>query len=71
MVIYCFGIVKKMSKIQNNVSTNIENGKIKESKEGLIDFKKSKKDEDVKFCPICGKNVEGMNFCPSCGFKIK
>ena len=70
MVIYCFGLVKKMSKVQNNVSVNIENGTIKENKDGLIDFKNKSK-EEMKFCPVCGKNVEGMNFCPSCGFKIK
>lgn len=70
MVIYCFGIVKKMSKVQNNVSTNIEKGIIKENKDGLIDFKNKSK-EEVKFCPVCGKDVAGANFCSSCGFKIK
>ena len=68
MVIYCFGIVKKMSKIQNNISINIDSGAIKENKEGLIDYKAK---GPMNFCPICGKNIEGANFCPNCGFKVK
>ena len=70
MVVYCFGIVKKMSKIQNNISINMENGSIKENKEGFIDFKNKSK-EKIKNCPVCGKNVEGVNFCSNCGLKIK
>lgn len=72
MVIYCFGIVKKMSKIQDNVTTGIEKGNLKKSKEGLLDIKKKhKKYEDVKFCPICGRNVEKVKFCTGCGYKVK
>lgn len=70
MVIYCFGLVKKMSKVQNNVSVNIENGTIKENKDGFIDLKKNSK-EILKFCPVCGKDVEGANFCSNCGLKLK
>ena len=70
MVVYCFLIVKKMSKIQQNLSTNIDKGIITESKEGTINYA-PKSEREIKFCPICGRSAEGNNFCPQCGFKFK
>lgn len=71
MVAYCFGIVKKMSKIQNNVSLSLESGKITEGKDGTINYQSTPTMGAMNFCPICGHKVEGANFCPSCGFKLK
>ena len=71
MVIYCFNIVKKMSKIQQNLTTNIQKGTITEKKDGTIQYTWKDENKEYHFCPICGKNVEGYNFCPNCGLKLK
>ena len=69
MVVYCFLIVKKMSKIQQNISSHVKTGSIKPNKDGTVYYVPTK--TVVKFCPFCGRNVEGKNFCPQCGFKVK
>ena len=71
MVVYCFLIVRKMSKIQQTLSTNIDKGVITETKEGTINYDAPKSEGEIKFCPICGRSAEGNNFCPQCGFKLK
>ena len=71
-VIICFIIVKKMSKIQQNITTNVEVGNIKQTDTGVTyNTQAITNNEVIKFCPICGRKVEGYNFCPNCGFKVK
>ena len=55
MVIYCFLIVKKLSKLQSNYAANV-------SKNQNITY-------NINFCPKCGQNIQNCNYCPKCGFK--
>lgn len=74
MVVYCFITVNKMSKIQQNININVQEGNIVGDTNGNVLYNTSNiigEQKEVKFCPICGKNVSGFNFCPSCGFKVK
>ena len=71
-VIVCFIIIKKMSTIQQNITTNIEMGNIQKTDTGVTyNTQAITNNEVIKFCPICGRKVEGYNFCPNCGFKVK
>lgn len=74
LVIYCFITVNKMSKIQQNITTNVREGNIVGDSQGNVMYNTSNiigEQSEVNFCPICGKSVKGFNFCPSCGFKLK
>lgn len=72
-VIVCFLIIKRMSTIQQNITTNVEAGNITSTDTGITYNTQAitNNQSDVKFCPICGRKVEGYNFCPNCGFKVK
>lgn len=71
-VVICFFIIKKMSTIQQNITTNIEMGNIQKTDTGITyNTQAITNNEVIKFCPICGRKVEGYNFCPNCGFKVK
>ena len=71
-VIVCFIIIKKMSTIQQNITTNIEQGNIQKTDTGVTyNTQAITNNKVIKFCPICGRKVEGYNFCPNCGFKVK
>ena len=75
--IICFLIVKKMSKVQQNVSANLENGSIQVNTQGsnpviVAQTPQAKTDNKaINFCPVCGTGVAGLNYCPSCGYKVK
>ncbi len=71
MVILCFTTVNRISKIQQNVNTNVANGVIKSDNQGQIHYQAQEDVSPIHFCPVCGKSVEGFNFCPSCGFRVK
>jgi len=69
MVVICFIVIGKTSKIQTNMNTNVSKGTIYQDKEGYIHYQSEAK--DINYCPLCGKYVKGYNYCPGCGFKIK
>ena len=69
MVIYCFSLVNRMSKVQQNLNNNVENGTIIQVN-GKVQINRENVN-NIKFCPVCGKNVEGCNFCSRCGFKVR
>ena len=68
MVILCFKMVNDVSKIQQNITTKIEDGSIHNNGSGQIVFNSTV--SEIKYCPICGKGVEGCHYCPSCGFHL-
>lgn len=73
-VVYCFKTVNKVSKMQQSITNNIKEGNIVTDSQGNVVYNTSNiigEQKVIKFCPICGRNVEGYNFCPSCGFKLK
>lgn len=67
LVVVCFIIVTKLSKMQQNLSINVKEGNIVVPKNGNIEVSNN----NIEFCPICGKNVKGLNYCPYCGIKLK
>lgn len=71
MVVYCFIIVHKMSKIQQNFTTNVQQGYITQTQQGYITYSNPTPKAPIHFCPLCGRNVDAYNFCPSCGVKVK
>lgn len=71
MVVTCFIIVDKVSKIQRNVNNNIKSGTIVGDSSGHIHMNNESDTKEVNFCPVCGNHVKGLNFCSSCGFKLK
>ena len=70
MVILCFNIVKKISTMQQNLTTNVQSGVIISTPTGQISYQ-PKQTTTMNFCPICGRRITGYRFCPSCGFKIQ
>lgn len=74
LTVYCFITVNKMSKIQQNITNNVNEGNIVGDSNGNIMYNTSNiigEQKEANFCPICGRSVKGFNFCPSCGFKLK
>ena len=74
--IVCFLIVKKMSKVQENVSSNLKKGSIEVNTQGkdpvIVPTSQTEtQNKSVNFCPVCGTGVAGLNYCPSCGYKVK
>ncbi len=69
MVIYCFTMVNRVSKIQKNISNKVKDGSIMDNGNGKIIYNNSA--EEVNFCPICGKDVAGFRYCPSCGLQLE
>ena len=69
MVVFCFNIVKRMSSVQENINLGIKKGTIA-MVEGQVQVE-TPTVNNVKYCPVCGKYVEGSNYCSGCGFKVK
>ena len=70
MVVYCFVLVQKMSKVQSLVSYSVINGNLISDVDGHVHFSSENK-SPIRFCPICGKAAKNTNSCGSCGFKFK
>lgn len=64
----CFGIVGKISKLQQNLNNNFATGVLSADSNGNIQFHPVS--SSIKYCPVCGMQVKGYHFCPSCGFHI-
>ena len=64
----CFGIVGKISKLQQNLNNNFATGVLSADSNGNIQFHPVS--SSIKYCPVCGRQVKGYHFCPSCGFHI-
>ena len=69
MVVVCFITVSKVSKIQRNVTTNINTGVIVNDGFGHIHLGNSG-GSNYNFCPVCGKASDGSNFCGRCGMRL-
>ena len=69
MVLFCFNTVNRISKVQQTINTSISQGAITEVN-GQVQVSKEVVN-NIKYCPVCGKYVEGSNYCSRCGFKIK
>ena len=70
MIILCFNIVKKTSKVQQRLIQNVNEGNITSTANGQIEYHPTEQ-QTIHFCPLCGRNVDGYNFCPVCGFKVR
>lgn len=64
----CFGIINKISNLQQNVNNNFATGVLTTDSSGQIKFHPVS--SNINYCPICGKPVRGYHFCPHCGFHI-
>jgi RsiW-degrading membrane proteinase PrsW (M82 family) len=71
MVTVCIITINKMSKIQQNVDTNLNTGVLRTTENGQLVFTGVSSSEEIHYCPVCGNNVDGCNYCAGCGFKIK
>ena len=69
MVVVCFITVDKISKVQKNVTRNINTGVFVNDGSGHIHLS-SGAGEKYSFCPVCGKASDGSNFCGRCGMKL-
>lgn len=69
MVLFCFNTVKRVSSVQQTLNNSVEVGTIKEVN-GQVQVA-PRVVSNIKYCPVCGKNVEGCNYCSRCGFKIR
>jgi len=81
ILLYCYSfiIVDKISKVQGNISSNLNNGNITKTNNGIqynnqgnasVSMQQSAV-QGVNFCPVCGNASHGANFCRTCGFKLK
>ena len=71
MVVTCFIIVNKTSRVQQNLKENLDAGSIVQNN-GQIQLVETKATtQTINFCPLCGSNVMNANFCPKCGLKIR
>lgn len=74
MVITCFRLVKKMSKIQFNVSQNIPvlNNNINfQQLNASPNFSINQQiNNNPNFCPMCGTKNHNHMFCSCCGYKL-
>ena len=75
MVIYCFTIVRKMSKVQQNVTNNVNQGYLVQGNMGTINYvnpnnmyNQNMVNNNYNCCPICGSKNEGFNNCRYCGY---
>ena len=66
LVIICFRIIKRLSTVQQNITTNVNDGTIIVPKEGNVVINPTN-----SVCPICGKNIANYNYCPYCGVNLK
>ena len=67
MVVIGFIIVNKMSKVQQNISTNLQSGTLA-ANDGHIELVSEK---PINFCPVCGNSVSVGSYCSKCGLKIR
>lgn len=71
MVIVCICVVISISKVQNNVRLNIDNGVIIKKDPGNIEVvPQSVEGEKYNYCPVCGRAAGNGNFCGGCGMKL-
>ena len=71
MVIVCICIIVSISKVQNNVKLNIDNGVIVKTEPGNIEVVPQKiEGEKYNYCPVCGRAAGSGNFCAGCGMKL-
>lgn len=68
MVITCVVIIFRVSKVQNNVKINVDNGTIVKNSNGVM--LNNVPTERFNFCPVCGSPANGANFCGRCGMKL-
>lgn len=66
LVIICFRIVKRLSTVQQNITTNVNDGTIIVPKQGNVVINPTN-----SVCPICGRNIGDYNYCPYCGVRLK
>ena len=66
LVIYCFNKVKNISTMQQNLTTAVSEGVIKNTNNVVVTT-----ESEITNCPICGKYVKGFEYCPYCGIKLK
>lgn len=69
MVVYCFNLVKKCSKVQQNLYKKEHDGVIREVARGIVDIQKSHL--PTTYCPVCGNYVKGAHYCSYCGYKVE
>lgn len=69
MVITCFIIVGRTSKVQQVLSTNISSGVIVNDGRGHVQINTSNPGV-LNFCPVCGRPSNGSNFCGGCGMRL-
>ena len=69
MVVFCFIIVGKMSKIQQKLISNVSCGSVVADSKGFIHYEGELK--EINYCPVCGTYAKGYNYCKSCGCKLK
>ena len=70
MVVLCFKIVKKASRVQQTLTKSLEKGIIRSNSSGHVEYHPTNTNS-INYCPVCGKDVRGYNYCPSCGFHIR
>lgn len=77
MVCVCFKTVDKISKMQQSINNNLSNGSLAGDDGGHIQYVPTgavgdgTQGQQINFCPVCGRKVNGGNFCSSCGFKLR
>ena len=86
MVIYCFNLVNKMSKVQQNLYQKEKTGVIVKNNDGTISVQSvqptntvqtvqstnavSTVQPTISYCPVCGHGVKGFHYCAYCGYKV-
>lgn len=71
MVVLCFIIVNKISKIQQSIDKSVQTGVITTSNTGQVVYNDSVVKDEINFCPVCGSPAKDYNYCSECGFKIR
>ena len=71
MVIICFIIVNRTSKVQQNLNENLEAGSIVQNAGQIRLVETEAQTPAINFCPLCGTNVMTGHFCPHCGLRIR
>ena len=86
MFCICFVIVDRISKVQSNITQNVQSGNIVYN-QGVVQMNTSQINQNylqhqtqpvanhsvgaINYCPICGTPAHGDNFCGFCGYKLK
>ncbi len=71
MVVVCFIIVNRTSKVQQNLNENLEAGSIVNNNGQIKLVETQSTARTINFCPLCGTNVMTGHFCPKCGLRIR